>query len=1468
MTTIGVTAALAAVVPLGAAAADTSPPVGTPATVSADALPTWQVNGVVWRQVIVGNTVYATGNFTQARPPGVAVGGAGSVAANSIFAYDITTGARVSSFSHSLNGQGLDITRSPDGSRVYVVGDFTTVDGVAHSHIAAFNTATGALDNTFSPSLSNTTEAVTASNTTVWVGGNFFKANTSGRNRLAAFSASTGATLPWAPSADDNEVTSMVLSPDGSRVIIGGKFTTLNGASAPGMGAVDAVSGASRPWAANQRINDSGNGSAIDSLRTDGTYIYGSGYAFQSGNFEGSFVADPNTGNLILANDCHGDTYDVAPLGGVLYTVSHAHDCRWIGGFPQTDADWSINMRHALAFTTSPTTTNIGPDNYGWNYSGIGASSLLQWFPEVAIGNFTGQNQAAWSVTGNSDYVVLGGEFPRVNGVNQQGLARFAMKPLAPNKVGPVRAPGAPVPTAQSFSNSTARIAWQSAYDMDNATLTYELYRSGTTLPIYTTTQDSNYWTYPMMGFVDHGATPGTSYTYRIKVIDPSGNNITLPTTNSVTIQAGAEGPYSKDVVADGATAYWRLGEASGTTVYDHAGFNDATASSGVTRGAPGAIQGDQDGASTFSGNSTGFVASPAMTATPSFSIETWIKTDTTQGGKIVGYGAANTGDSGSYDRHLYMDNAGHLVFGVYPGGVRTVSTAGTYNDNNWHHVVATLDSGKGMVLYVDGKKVAADAGTTSAQVYQGYWRIGGDNLNGWPSQPASNYIRGQIDDVAIYPSALTLSRVQQHYVDSGRSLALPPAPTDTYGKAVVADSPDFYYRLGDASGPTAKDSSGNQLDGSYSGGETFGQPGAVPGTSDTAVLFDGTSGTVASAGPVTGPTTYSEEVWFKTTTTHGGKLIGFGDQPSGLSSNYDRHVYMENSGQLTFGVWTGQANTITSAKSYNDGAWHHLVATQGSDGMTLYVDGAAVGTNAQTQAQAYSGYWRLGGDSSWGGDSPWFAGYLDEAAVYSSELTADQVKAHYRAGGGTVANVPPTGAFTATSTGLKVAFDASSSTDSDGTISSYSWDFGDGSTGSGVSPSHSYASDGTYAVALTVTDDRGGQSVVTHAVTVANQPPSAAFNSSVDQLQVSVDGSGSSDPDGTVASYSWNWGDGSPADSGAQATHTYGSEGSYTVNLTVTDDHGATATVSHVVTVVANKPPTAAFTATVNQLSVAVDGTGSSDADGTVKSYAWNWGDGTAPGSGVTASHTYTSAGTFTVTLTVTDDRGATTAVSHQVTTVAVTLFAKDTFARTVSSGWGTADLGGAWTRTGTATNFAVSNGVGTIKMPNSGSGPSVALGSVSSTSTDLTFTVAADKAATGGGIYLTGRPRLLASGDNYYGEAQLLSTGGVALSIGRVVGGTETVLQRQTVAGLTAGAGAQLNLRVQAFGTSPTTVRAKVWLAGTTEPAAWTVSTTDAAASLQTPGGIGLAAYLSGTSTNAPVVSSWTNLLAGVVG
>ena len=110
--------------------------------------------------------------------------------------------------------------------------------------------------------------------------------------------------------------------------------------------------------------------------------IYGSGFAFGTGQFEGSFAADPSTGNIIWANDCHGDTYDSVPIGQVLYTVSHAHNCSQIGGFFQSDP-WATNMRHALAFTTYPTGHNVGVDDYGWDYTGVPSSTPAALVPRA-----------------------------------------------------------------------------------------------------------------------------------------------------------------------------------------------------------------------------------------------------------------------------------------------------------------------------------------------------------------------------------------------------------------------------------------------------------------------------------------------------------------------------------------------------------------------------------------------------------------------------------------------------------------------------------------------------------------------------------------------------------------------------------------------------------------------------------------------------------------------------------------------------------------------------------------------------------------------------------------------------------------------------------------------------------------------------------------------------------------------------
>ena len=257
--------------------------------------------------------------------------------------------------------------------------------------------------------------------------------------------------------------------------------------------------------------------------------------------------------------------------------------------------------------------------------------------------------------------------------------------------------------------------------------------------------------------------------------------------------------------------------------------------------------------------------------------------------------------------------------------------------------------------------------------------------------------------------------------------------------------------------------------------------------------------------------------------------------------------------------------------------------------------------------------------------------------------------------------NQPPTAAFTSQANNLAVDFDASTSSDPDGTIASYAWDFGDGSNGTGQLASRTYAAAGTYTVKLTVTDDNGATGTKSTPITVtapppANVAPTAAFTSTATNLAVAFDGSASNDPDGTIASYSWVFGDGETG-TGATPNHTYGAAGTFPVKLTVTDNQGATDSVTTDVTVTAappvNQPPVAAFSATTSNLTAAFDASASSDPDGTVASYAWDFGDQSA-GTGKTATHNYGAPGTYQVTLTVTDDKGATNMVTKPVTTQA----------------------------------------------------------------------------------------------------------------------------------------------------------------------------------------------------------------------
>ncbi|WP_082563706.1 PKD domain-containing protein [Nocardioides sp. Root140] len=341
-------------------------------------------------------------------------------------------------------------------------------------------------------------------------------------------------------------------------------------------------------------------------------------------------------------------------------------------------------------------------------------------------------------------------------------------------------------------------------------------------------------------------------------------------------------------------------------------------------------------------------------------------------------------------------------------------------------------------------------------------------------------------------------------------------------------------------------------------------------------------------------------------------------------------------------------------------------------------------------------------------------------------------------------------------------------------------------------------------------------------------------------------------------------------ATSGANRDPAYGY-----LELTVTPDRldgtfravsGATFTDAFAM-VRGNLPPSASFTTTYDGTSVSFDAVASSDPDGSIASYLWDFGDG-ATASGVTASHTYAGTGDYQVRLTVTDDAGSTGSVTKAVTVVdpngGPDPFATDDFARNSVNGWGTAPLGGNWSITGAVGNASVSAGSGSIRMPTPGSAPGAQLNGVSSTDTELRVTVGLDKASTGIGTSVRVLPRRLANGDSYFAAVRFVPNGTVVLTLMRLVG-TQTKLATVTVAGLTHQLGDRFNVRTQATGTFPTTIRAKVWKVGTQEPTAWAATVTDATAALQTLGGIGLRGELATNATNAPVQALFDDLWAG---
>ncbi len=266
--------------------------------------------------------------------------------------------------------------------------------------------------------------------------------------------------------------------------------------------------------------------------------------------------------------------------------------------------------------------------------------------------------------------------------------------------------------------------------------------------------------------------------------------------------------------------------------------------------------------------------------------------------------------------------------------------------------------------------------------------------------------------------------------------------------------------------------------------------------------------------------------------------------------------------------------------------------------------------------------------------------------------------------------NTAPSATFTATCVSFTVCqVNSAGTTDAEGDAMKYSWSWGDLTPASTTaSPLHTYATPGTYSIVLSVTDVWGKVGTATREVTItepaSNGAPTAVIASGTCATftTCAMSATGSSDPDTAtgdgIRHYVWNWGDDSPDTTGTSASQSrvYAVPGTYAVTLRVIDKWGRTsAPVTQSVTTQAepagNNGPTVTFAASCTVRTCAVNSTGTSDADGGIRSYSYNWGDDTAFGTTANGSHVYAAVGTFTIALTVTDNWGSTTTVSRDVT-------------------------------------------------------------------------------------------------------------------------------------------------------------------------------------------------------------------------
>ncbi|WP_425839711.1 LamG-like jellyroll fold domain-containing protein [Microbacterium sp. PA5] len=752
---------------------------------SADDLPTWQTNAQVFGVAGSQGRVVAGGAFTELRPGAGQSGAVQSLTGVAIL--DAATGqpdaCQLPATLASGTATVYAVAAAPDGNTVFVGGNFSRIGGVARSRLAEIDLRTCRVTSFNPAAISSTVLSLAVTADAVYIGGAFQTVGGQPRRSFAKLSR-TGAldtafvanaygatTSSYSQTVEPNKNargTAITLSPTGDRVVIGGDFFTVNGQTSHSFAVVSAATGANlRTWPASTV----GNTSRTKALVSDGTRFYVGNEGFNG--FDGSLAYNWSDYSQYWRDSCAGATQAMLLHEGILFEAHHHHDCSGQGMFPD-------GRRTYLSATRA--------DDPGQLHLG--------WLPELNDGTGEALGPRAFAIgtaaTGD-EYLWVAGEFTRVNGEPQQGLTRFGSTDTGN--------PPTPTIAVRALTPGTVQVNIRGVVDPDDSDLTYAVYKgTNTTTPIWTGVAKSQHWYRNQVTFVDTNVTPGQTYSYRARVIDAAGNRSGITASASVTA-SGTGSAYASTVLADAPRLYWRYDDtAVAQWIVDSAGETvtglNGLAQNGVDRTATGALAGDPSLSATFSETAglPQYIWNDVIAQGPTtYSVETWLRTTSTTGGALVNYGSSNgrpRSDDGTdrvsstVDRVLYMESgSGFVRFGVRNPNNSTTTLRSTrqLNDGQWHHVVAT-QSAAGMRLYIDGALQGQNT-TTANGTYYGTWHAGGDNLIGYQntaSTQAGRYFHGQLDETAVYHSALPASRISAHYAagtGTGGDTTPPAAP-------------------------------------------------------------------------------------------------------------------------------------------------------------------------------------------------------------------------------------------------------------------------------------------------------------------------------------------------------------------------------------------------------------------------------------------------------------------------------------------------------------------------------------------------------------------------------------------------------------------------------------------------------------------------------------------------------------------